>query len=171
MNYALEQKLWLAGQTPQADEQEIWSNIVESLLNDLKNFIGQSFDQDEEINLDLKDSLSPSFGIWIWRNEEEISNSNTVLIEDNYEQKQLISTAWIGVMAGDMVGNIEGGDIFSVSLTLFLFDPISKERVCLETGESIMEFAYRKSSDGCGSWINLGWHKDVYGEWEDIEYE
>jgi len=174
MNYALEQKLWIAGQTSQAYEQEIWSNIVESLLDDLENFIGQSFDKDEQITLYIKNSYSPSFVIWIWRNEEEISNSNAVLSEDNYEKEQLISTVWSGVMAGSIVGSNENGlikEIFSVRLTLFLFDPISKDRVYLETGESIMEFAYKKSFDGCGSWVNLGWEKDIYGEWKDIEYE
>ena len=173
MNYDLEQKLWIAGQTDQIYEQKTWSNIVDSLLEDFKYFIGQNFERDTEISLNIKNPSSPSFVIWIWNSEEKISNPNSNFVKDSHQKKYLVSKVWSGVMGAGMAGSIESGqleDLFSVSLTVFIFDPISEKRVYLDTGESTIEFIYRQSSDGSGGWVNLGWKEDVYGEWEDIQY-
>ncbi|AFZ38006.1 hypothetical protein Sta7437_4545 (plasmid) [Stanieria cyanosphaera PCC 7437] len=178
MDYDLEQKLWNAGQTDQIYKKEIWLKIVYSLLSDFQKFIGQSFEKDEEINMDINNPFSPSFGIWIWKDGENLyegkSNIIDSSIETNNKKFLLPSITWSGVMGGDMIGSKENDktqEIFSVSLTLFLFDSINKERIRLDTGESIIEFVYKKHSNGHGNWISLGWHKDIYGEWEDIQYE
>ncbi|MFB2976866.1 hypothetical protein [Microseira sp. BLCC-F43] len=75
------------------------------------------------------------------------------------------------MIGGQMVGTESGKDVFHVSLTLFLFDVTSKKRLCLKTGESMLEFVFEKQSDGHGCWRTLGWFKDEWGEWEDVEYE
>jgi hypothetical protein len=82
-----------------------------------------------------------------------------------------LSTVWLAVIGGGMIGNKSGRDIFHASLTLFLFDAINKKRLCLKTGESVLEFVFEKQSDSHGCWRSFSWCKDEYGEWEDVEYE
>lgn len=85
-------------------------------------------------------------------------------------EKSFFSTAWSAVIGGGMVGSENENDIFSVSLTLFLFDITSKRRLYLNTGESVLEFIFEKQSDGHGCWRSLGWLKDGNDEWENIEW-
>ena len=73
-------------------------------------------------------------------------------------------------MGGQMIATEQRGkSIFDTSLTLFMFDANSKKRLSLITGESAIEFIFEKQADGSGCWCILGWFKDVYGEWEEIE--
>ena len=81
------------------------------------------------------------------------------------------STIWSAVIGGNIVGTENGENVFGVSITLFLFDANNKKRLCLITGESTLEFVFEKGSDGHGYWKYLGWIKDEWGEWEDVEYE
>lgn len=178
MNCELEQKLWNAGQTDLIYRRETWQKIIDSLLSDFQKFIGQSFEKDKEADIDINNPFSPSFGIWIWKDDESSCEEESNIIDSSIETDKirfpLSSRIWSGAMSGDMIGNVVGSltqEVFSVSLTLFLFDPISKERIHVDTGESILEFVYNKDSTGKGKWISLGWQKDVYGEWEHIQYE
>lgn len=153
MKSELEKKLWKAGQEKEPYPQEIWYQIIDALLEDFQKFIGQNFQREQEIYLDIN---SPVFGHWMWAKEVK---------------KPFFATTWAAVIGGGMVGNEKGNDIFSISLTLFLFDVTSKKRLCLNTGESVLEFIFEKKSDGYGYWRSLGWHKDANYEWENVEWE
>ncbi|MEG4840188.1 hypothetical protein [Microcoleus sp. B9-D4] len=157
MNPILEQKLWNAGKNLEAYTQETWQEIIDAILDDFQKFMGQEFHRAPEINLHIKYSHSPSFNRWIWSEEQE--------------NVPLYHTAWSAVIGGEMVGTENGEDIFHVSLTLFLFDMTSKKRLCLKTGESLLEFVFEKQSDSHGYWRSLGWCKDEWGEWEDLDYD
>jgi hypothetical protein len=155
MNNEIEKKLWNAGQEKNIYTQEIWHEIIDALLEDFHKLIGQDFQRDQKLNLNINNSCDPSFGQWIWAKKLE----NCVL-----------SRAWSAVIGGNMVGTENGNDIFSVSLTLFLFDATTKRRLCLDTGESVIEFVFEKQSKGYGCWRILGWFKDENYEWENIEW-
>ena len=155
MNPILEQKLWNAGKNIEAYPQEIWQEIIDAILDHFQIFLGQNFYRDPEISLDIKYPNSPSFCRWLWTGETENAPFNT---------------AWSAVIGGDMVGTESGEDIFQVSLTLFLFDVTSKKRLCLQTGESFLEFVFEKQSDSRGYWRTLGWFKDEWGEWDDVQF-
>ncbi len=159
MNIELEHMLWNAGQGKKPYTQEVWHKIIDVLLDEFQELIKQNFQREPKIRLYLEKTHDPSFGRSIWTSNREESP---------------ISTVWLGVIAGDMVGIEEEGnikDIFQATLTLFVFDASSKKRLCLTTGESILEFIFEKQSDGHGYWRSLGWCKDEWGEWEDIEWE
>ena len=159
MDLKLEQMLWNAGQQKEAYTQEIWQEIIDVLLDDFQDLIKQDFQRDPKIRLYLEKINYPSFGRSIWTSNREDSP---------------LSTVWFAVIAGDMVGIEEEGNvknIFQATLTLFLFEASSKKRLCLTTGESIIEFVFEKQSDGRGYWRSLGWCNDEWGEWEDIEWE
>ncbi|MBD2185134.1 hypothetical protein [Aerosakkonema funiforme] len=120
--------------------------------------MGEDFQREPEIYLSIEYPHSPSFSRWMWTGARKISP---------------LSTTWSAVIGGGMVGTEVGGDvqnIFCVSLTLFLFDATSKKRLCLKTGESVLEFVFEKQTDGHGCWRSFGWCKDEWGEWEDVEY-
>lgn len=155
MNPILEQKLWNVGKNSEVYTQESWKEIIDAILDDFQIFLGQNFHRTPEINLELKYPHSPSFNRWIWTGEREDTP---------------LHTAWSAVICGDMVGTENGENIFHVSLTLFLFDMTSKKRLCLQTGESFLEFVFEKQSDSHGSWRTLGWFKDEWGEWEDVQF-
>ncbi len=78
----------------------------------------------------------------------------------------------LGVIGGQMAGaEIENKvyERFYASLTLFLFDPITDQRLFLKTGESLVEFIFERQSDSTnGKWICLGWLEDEYEEWESL---
>jgi hypothetical protein len=154
MNSALEQLLWNAGQGNESYTKETWHKIIDALLGDFTLLIGQDFQCDPETNLDITRPHSPSFGRWMWSSERE-----------NFP----LSTVWLAVVGGDMVGTESGGNVFHVSLTLFLFDATNKKRLCLKTGESVLEFVFEKQSDTYGCWRSFGWCKDEWGEWDDVE--
>lgn len=129
------------------------------MINDFKKLIGDNFGQESEISLNIERPHSPSFCVWLWSKNQE---------------NHFISTAWLAVMGGEVVGYEQEGKIqddFDVSVTRFLFDETTKKRLRLNTGESIIEFIFKKAANGRGYWHYVGWCQDVYGEWEDLEYE
>ncbi len=78
------------------------------------------------------------------------------------------------VIGGEIAGIQKEGkikNVFCVSLTMFLFNANEKKRFSLKTGESLLEFFFKYEYDQPGKWQSLGWFSDVYGEWEDIEYD
>ncbi len=153
MNSELEKKLWNAGQSKEKYSLEVWHQIIDELLKDFQTFIGESSQRAPEINLDISE---PFFGQWIWSEKR---------------QKSIFSTKWAAVIGAGMAGNTDGDDVFSVSLTLFLFDINSKKRLCLNTGESILEFIFEQQLDEYGCWRNLGWFKDANYEWKNVKWE
>ncbi|MEC4806339.1 MAG: hypothetical protein SAJ12_24575 [Jaaginema sp. PMC 1079.18] len=127
------------------------------IVDDFKQVIQQDF-QKSPVNLNIADSSSPVINQWIW----------------NEQANSLLYPVWIAVMGGEMAGYQENGsvrEIFYVSLTLFPFDMNTKKRLCLTTGENVLEFLFERKPDNSGSWRSLGWCMDEYGEWEDIEWE
>ena len=60
MNLELEQKLWEAGKQEQTYRKEIWYEIIDSLLDDFHQFIGQDFHRDPEIQLNIENPNCPS---------------------------------------------------------------------------------------------------------------
>ncbi|MBD2299835.1 hypothetical protein H6G80_31615 [Nostoc sp. FACHB-87] len=156
MKLNIEQKLWNLGKENESYTKEDFYEIIDALLDDFQEFMGHNFKRDTEIYLDTKKLHSPSFCRWMWTMETE---------------KSPLSTVWLAVIGGDMVGTENGDNVFHVSLTLFLFDAISKKRLCLTTGESVIEFVFERQSNSRGCWRSFGWCKDEWGEWEDIKYE
>jgi hypothetical protein len=122
-------------------------------LDDFHKFVGQNFHCDSEIKLNIEIPHCPSFGRWIWTDERGSSP---------------ISVTWSALIGGDIVGTKESGDVFHVSLVLFLFDTTGDNRLRLKTGESFLLFAFEKQSNGHGGWRSLGWCKDEWGEWENL---
>ncbi|WP_298917319.1 hypothetical protein [uncultured Nostoc sp.] len=153
MNLELEQKLWKAGKQEQAYRKEIWYEIIDSLLDDFSQFVGQDFHRDPEIKLNIENPNCPSFGRWIWTDEKG---------------EFPLSVTWSALIGGDIIGTEESGDTFHVSILLFLFDTTGNNRLRLKTGESFLSFAFEKQSDDNGHWRSLGWCKDEWGEWENL---
>lgn len=153
MKPSIEAKLWNAGQSKEPYHKEIWYEIIDALLEDFQKLIKQDFEREPEINLDIN---SPFFGQWL---------------KMKILEKSILSTAWSAVIGGNMVGSEKGNDVFYVSLTLFMFDVTSQKRLCLSTGESILEFVFEKHLNGHGYWRSLGWLKDGNYEWENVAWE
>ena len=131
----------------------------DSLLDDFEVFIGEPFERDADLGLNVEYPQSPSFATWLW---------------SHGDPRSAISIVWPAVMGGQMIDYERDGKtstVFEVGLTMFLFDANTKKRLCLSTGESILEFVFRKQTDARDRWQTLGWCKDVCGEWEDVEYE
>ena len=126
MQRDVERKLWQIGKEPGRYDLKIWRQIIDELVDDFQVFIGQKFDREPEISLDLENPRSPSFCLWLWSQEKE---------------RSLFSPIYLAVMGGEIVGEEKNGkiwDIFAVSLTLFLFDITTQQCLCLITGESIV---------------------------------
>lgn len=183
MERQLEQLLSNAGQSKSAYGTKTWHKIIYSLLDDFQKYIGRSFELPEksDISLDIQEPLDPTFTVWISspkKEENAISPShfwlslinNTLLqIED---KNSLSVVKWEAVIGGQMAGSYrlgENKEIFYASATIFLFDPISEKRLCLETGENIVDCVYQPQPDGSAKWSSYGWSHDAYYEWEDID--
>ncbi|OYE04195.1 hypothetical protein [Nostoc sp. 'Peltigera membranacea cyanobiont' 232] len=153
MNLELEQKLWNAGKEEKAYSKETWYEIIDSLLDDFHQFVVHDFYRDSQIQLNIENPNCPSFGRWIWTDEKG---------------EFPLSVTWSALIGGDIIGTEESGDIFHVSIVLFLFDTTGNNRLRLKTGESFLSFAFEKQSNDNGHWRSLGWCKDEWGEWENL---
>ncbi|MBD2021712.1 hypothetical protein H6F43_16145 [Leptolyngbya sp. FACHB-36] len=156
MNTDFEQKIWRAGIEKYSYSEKEWKELIKALLDDFQQFIDQSFERTLEAEIDVLNPQSPSFSQWIWTQEEKPSP---------------LSIVWTGVIGGQMVGTENGEDFFQVSLTLFLFEAADKKRICLTTGESVLEFTFERDTESHGYWRGHGWREDEWGEWEDVAYE
>lgn len=74
-----------------------------------------------------------------------------------------------GLTGVEVNGNIK--DVFSISLTMFLFDRKSKERWISEDGKSLIEFVFQREDSKKGHWIDIGLFIDEWGEWDDVQWE
>ncbi len=184
MNRELEKMFLKAGQSDRAYTKDVWYKIIDSLLDDFQKFIGCTFERsgESDISLDLKYPLSPSFTTWIGKPEKEeretfspsqlwltLVNNNLLKIDN---KNSCSSIKWSGLMYGGMAGMEKDNkiyDVFYAGITIFLFDPVSEKRLYLESGESLLEFLFHPQSNDCAQWVSLGWCKDVYGEWEDVD--
>ncbi|GEM_PF-1996047 len=159
MNIELEKQLWKIGKKGRAYTRKHFNSFVEALLEDFKQFIGRDFQVDPDLYLDLENPESPNLCVWIW-SEEEV--------------EYLPSNVWTAVLGGGIAGievNGEVEDQFTVSLTMFLFDKKNKERMSLESGENLIEFSFQRREPEPGEWVNLGWYRDEWGEWDDVLWE
>jgi hypothetical protein len=159
INSELEEQIWKAGHTDKPYSKQQWNNIIKSVLDDFKKSIGRNFQISLDLCLCLENPLSPSLNLWIW-SEEIIDHASP--------------NVWSAVLGGSMIGIEVNGkieDIFSIGLTMFLFDKDSKNRLYSNNGESILEFIFERNSSGRGEWLALGWRKDEWGEWNDILWE
>lgn len=142
MNPNLEIKLWNAGQQETPYTQETWHEIIDALLDDFQDFVGENFHRDPDILLCIENPYNPSFVRWIWTDEKASSP---------------LSITWSASIGGNMVANEEEGrDTFCVSLVLFLFDADGNNRLRLKTGESFLIFAFKQQLDSQGSWCKIG---------------
>ena len=74
-------------------------------------------------------------------------------------------------MAGGLTVEDDSNEKFTISATLFLFDAQQKCRLKTKDGRSIIEFTYDLHTSGKGCWECLGWFKDEYDEWTDVDFE
>jgi hypothetical protein len=161
MHRELEQKLEQAGRTGKAYPKEQWIEIIHALLEEFQETLNLSFQSETEFSIDIDRVNSPSFCVWLWTQDEDAGNP--------------LSTLWLAVCGGQMAGQIIGpseediAEVFSVSLTMFAFDKVSKKRLSLKTGESIIEFIYQKQADNQWKWVNLGWYYPETGEWDELD--
>ena len=146
MNLELEEKLWNAGKGEKGYSKETWYEIIDALLDDFRDFIGQDFHRDPNILLSIENPC-PSFGRWIWTDKEG---------------RFPISVTWSAFIGGDIV------ESFDVGITLLMFDTTGERHLQLKTGESYLYFTYKKQSNGRGIWCNLGWFEDEWGQYEDL---
>ncbi len=152
MNPELEQKLWNIGTGEEEYSKETWYEIIDALLDDFREFIGQDFHRDAEIELTTGNPC-PSFSRWIYSDERKNSP---------------LSATFSGLLGGQIVGDEGLGGSFYVSLILFLFDNTGDKRLQLKTGESYLLFTYIKQSNGRRGWHNAGWCWDEWGQWENL---
>ena len=183
MDRQLEKMLLNAGQCEPAYDRETWYKIVDAVLDDFRNYIGQDFEPQEkqDIGLEIEDALDPCFNTWISSPKEattdslspsqfwlDLINHELLQIEDNSSRSKIL---WEAVVGGQMAGSYwEDKELFYASATIFFFDPISEKRLSLENGKSIVDVTYYPQSDGTGKWMSLGWIHDAYYEWKYIEY-
>jgi hypothetical protein len=153
VNIEIDEKLWNIDMSNRIYSRETWCEIINELLQDLCEFTGDQFKRKPPVNIDVNE---PSFSQWIIR--KELGGS-------------FFSTAWSGVISGGIVAQNNNTDAFVVSITFFLFDVSSKKRLYLSSGESIIEFVFKKQSDDRGIWINSGWLVDENDEWDNIEWD
>jgi hypothetical protein len=153
MNIEIEAKLWGVEMSNKVYSRETWCEIINELLQDLSEFIGDQFKRKIPVNIDINE---PSFSQWIIRKGSGES---------------FFSTTWSGVISGGTVVQQNNIDAFIVSITFFLFDVSSRRRLILSSGESIIEFVFKKQSDDRGIWINSGWLVDENDEWENVEWD
>lgn len=146
MNSELEQKLWNTGIEEEEYSEETWYEIIDALLDDFREFIGEDFHRDPKIDL-ITGNPCPSFSRWIWTQKEG---------------KFPISVTWSAFISGDIV------DGFNVGITLFMFDATGEKHLKPKTGESYLYFCYQKQFNDYGSWCNVGWCQDEWGQWEDL---
>ncbi|MBV6626133.1 MAG: hypothetical protein KI793_24890 [Rivularia sp. (in: Bacteria)] len=111
MNLELEQKLWNAGIKEEEYSEETWYEIIDSLLDDFRKFIGEDFHRDPEIDL-ITGNPCPSFSRWIWTDKEGMFP---------------LSVTWSAFISGDIV------DSFDVGIPLFMFGTTSEKRLQLKT--------------------------------------
>jgi hypothetical protein len=69
---------------------------------------------------------------------------------------------WSGVLGMEPIE-----DQSHVSASLFLFSQRRRLQLAGQLGSSL-ELVFERREDGPGQWINLGWHDDVYGEYEGV---
>ncbi|MDJ1185820.1 hypothetical protein [Roseofilum casamattae] len=156
MNPKIARKLWNAGHSDESYSEQMWKDIMESLIDDFKQLIKQDFEY-SSATIDITNPHSPLINQWMW----------------SEDRSSLLFPVWLAVMGGDMAGCEENGhvkELFGVGVTLFPFDVTTEKRLHLSTGESIFQFIFERQPDDSGSWRSLGWCMDIYGEWEDIEW-
>jgi hypothetical protein len=75
----------------------------------------------------------------------------------------VLQLEWCGVLGMEP---IDGRS--HVSASLFLFSQRRRLRLAGQLGSSL-ELVFERRDDGPGQWVSLGWHDDVYGEYEGVE--
>jgi hypothetical protein len=179
MNYKIERKLLDAGL--QTFDRDTWYEILNAIVDDFQKLIGCNFERDSksDIKLNIDDPLRVSTTIGMWTPEKEnkesfnptqawlnIINHELLKIQDT-KPRSLIK--WYGFMSVDMYDLAEQEKIrylIGADITLFLFAPITGERLYLENGKSLVRCRLLRNPKGGSKWINLNWMFDDYDEWE-----
>ena len=145
MNDELEEKLWsVSKKCHQYSEQE-WKDIIDDVLKDFKSFTGQDFQLDPEFINFITDLENPYFSRWMWSGEKELP----------------FSIGWSALAFGELCFNEKGEENFNVGIGLSVFDGHGN-RLCLKTGENVVNFSFHKQSNGKGLWVDLGWFHEEY---------
>jgi hypothetical protein len=182
MNQELEQTLLNISQLSKKYSEDRWYLIIDSLLDDFQEFIGFNFKRSsrESIFLDINYSDNPGFSTNFWTSDNEKKDNSYSPIwikclkdhvcserDDNY----CSSIKWIGIMSGGISGVIKQKkyeDIFCLSITFFLFDPISKKRLYINNEKGFLKFYFVPQVNFLGEWQILGWFEDEFEEWDHI---
>jgi hypothetical protein len=146
----LEDRMWKAG-SGQKLEESTWRAIVHELLRDFRVFLSEAFEIDADVKIDPEVS---TFSTWIW------SAPRSPLP---------LSVSWSAVLAGSPVGDPSDRDSFVVSVTLFLFHELGSKRLISSDGKHFLEFSFERGKHGGGEWRFVGWQKDEWGEWKDLQ--
>lgn len=182
MNQELEKTLLSINDTREGFNKHKWYLIVDSLLDDFQNFIGFSIERSYKKNifLDIKYPNNPGFSTNLWTSHQQEKDNYyspvwTKLIKDKVckdkDENYCSSIKWIGIMSGTIRGVIhqqENKDIFCISVTFLLFDPISKKRLHLNKEKGLLIFSFVPMIDYSGEWQILGWAEDEFEEWDHI---
>jgi hypothetical protein len=145
IKYKLEQVILNAGKKNQEYSEQEWKDTIDELLNKLKFFLKQDFQLATDFIDLIVDSRNPYFSRWIWSEQKELP---------------FFSATWSGLIYGELKFNEKGEEIFNIGISMFLFDSISGEPLCLKTGESVILFSFQIQANGEGLWVNLGWVHD-----------
>jgi hypothetical protein len=145
----IEDKLWQAGSGEIFDE-ETWRSVVEALLDDFGGLLTADFERDPELRIN---PLASSFSRWIWSNAARVSP---------------VSIGWSAVLAGSPIGDPKTDHSFVVTIDLFLFHESGQERLYTSDGLHFLQFVFDRRAEEQGKWRFLGWQKDEWGEWENL---
>jgi hypothetical protein len=98
---------------------------------------------------------------------EDISDGDTravALINSSKPFGGPLSLAWEGALGVEL-----HEDRPYVTVSIFLFCLVKRLSVAEHNAGSYIELMYDPTPDGLGQWKVLGWLKDIYREWEDVD--
>jgi hypothetical protein len=139
MTAALESMVWGG----RVDTEERWYEVAAYLIARLGTFLGVEV-VGEPITAGRRNAVT--FGI----------HGDSVIGGE-------LGVEWSGILELMM---IEGA--MQISASLFLFSRRLRLQVAGQNGSSL-RLLYERSEEAHGRWVVLGWHEDLYGEFQDIE--
>lgn len=126
----------------------VWTGIIKSLVKSLSEFLATSVELNE-------------------MSAEDICDGDIRVIALVHSAKPFggpLSVAWQGALAVEL-----HEDRPYVSASLFLFCLGKRLSVADHKMGSYVELIHEPTSVGSGQWRVLGWLRDTYGEYEDID--
>ncbi|MGW4845763.1 hypothetical protein [Nocardia brasiliensis] len=124
------------GDTPTAGR---WHSTIDIFVNSLAAYLG------ERVTVVNRDELDDGF---------------SCLVRGPAPTAPAIQVAWEGVLG---MHDVDGKP--DISLSLFLYSRGRRVRLDDQSG-SYLEIVYEGPLDGSGTWRDLGWFEDGFGEFE-----